>query len=299
MTEKLDFRYFGVVPDDQSFMRRVWDALSESTTSQNKAVREADELVEYYAQRWDARRDIRHFFETGGLRQRIEVALLKREAFESLATKHGICSLLLEIFDEFEIYVSQYQKTRQFIKKQRSIASSRRGHFFGSVTARDGEHCRLCESVDDLKLDHIHPVVLGGLSELDNFQILCFSCNSKKGKTERAIQHPQAFYHFCRNRSEALMYLLSGIAYCDAISKYSATPESLAEGHRILRKLDNTISETSRLLNLEDDDELLTKVNKIRAGIEAYLPQIVTVSNGKEKAQQILDNCNTYLNRQT
>jgi hypothetical protein len=44
-----------------------------------------------------------------------------------------------------------------------------------------GEKCLCCGSTENLTLDHINPVKLGGKNSLDNLQPLCKSCNSKKG----------------------------------------------------------------------------------------------------------------------
>ena len=44
-----------------------------------------------------------------------------------------------------------------------------------------GKKCCICGSEDNLTIDHIIPVKNGGKDELNNFQILCKSCNSKKG----------------------------------------------------------------------------------------------------------------------
>lgn len=44
-----------------------------------------------------------------------------------------------------------------------------------------GDSCMKCGSSDVLTLDHIKPMVLGGLHDTYNFQILCKSCNSSKG----------------------------------------------------------------------------------------------------------------------
>ena len=41
--------------------------------------------------------------------------------------------------------------------------------------------CVLCGTKDKLTIDHIHPVSKGGGDEISNLQILCRSCNSKKG----------------------------------------------------------------------------------------------------------------------
>ena len=50
-----------------------------------------------------------------------------------------------------------------------------------TVLSRDRYRCRSCGSSNDLTIDHITPVALGGLSELPNLQTLCRSCNSRKG----------------------------------------------------------------------------------------------------------------------
>lgn len=42
--------------------------------------------------------------------------------------------------------------------------------------------CVRCGSRENLSIDHKFPLALGGLNELSNYQILCKSCNSKKGK---------------------------------------------------------------------------------------------------------------------
>ena len=41
--------------------------------------------------------------------------------------------------------------------------------------------CAYCQAKEKLTIDHIHPVSLGGGDEVSNLQILCRSCNSKKG----------------------------------------------------------------------------------------------------------------------
>jgi hypothetical protein len=41
--------------------------------------------------------------------------------------------------------------------------------------------CVACRSTDNLTIDHIKPVSRGGTDEMNNLQILCKSCNSKKG----------------------------------------------------------------------------------------------------------------------
>lgn len=48
------------------------------------------------------------------------------------------------------------------------------------VMERDGT-CRHCGSDNHLCLDHIVPLSLGGEDTVENLQVLCRSCNSRKG----------------------------------------------------------------------------------------------------------------------
>jgi 5-methylcytosine-specific restriction endonuclease McrA len=49
------------------------------------------------------------------------------------------------------------------------------------VYSRDGYRCVICGSSDQLSIDHIVPVSLGGTHDLENLQTLCIPCNSRKG----------------------------------------------------------------------------------------------------------------------
>lgn len=49
------------------------------------------------------------------------------------------------------------------------------------VWTRDGGQCRVCGSQVELQFDHIIPVILGGATSAENLQILCGSCNRRKG----------------------------------------------------------------------------------------------------------------------
>jgi DNA-binding XRE family transcriptional regulator len=58
------------------------------------------------------------------------------------------------------------------------------------IYERDGAVCRTCGATTRLDIDHIIPVSGGGTDDLDNLQVLCRSCNSRKGGVRRKM-HPQ------------------------------------------------------------------------------------------------------------
>jgi 5-methylcytosine-specific restriction endonuclease McrA len=46
-----------------------------------------------------------------------------------------------------------------------------------------GGCCAHCQGTDRLEIDHILPVSAGGRSNIENLQVLCFTCNREKGRT--------------------------------------------------------------------------------------------------------------------
>ena len=53
---------------------------------------------------------------------------------------------------------------------------------FGRLAADGGERCANCGAAEKLVLDHVIPIAKGGLSQLENLQLLCTECNRIKGK---------------------------------------------------------------------------------------------------------------------
>lgn len=49
------------------------------------------------------------------------------------------------------------------------------------IMERDGFCCQHCGSEEALSIDHVRPVSRGGDSSDENLQVLCMSCNTKKG----------------------------------------------------------------------------------------------------------------------
>lgn len=62
-----------------------------------------------------------------------------------------------------------------------------------AVLRRYAFTCQHCGDKENLTIDHIKPYSKGGLTEFGNLQVLCRSCNSRKGaKTERGVRNVEA-----------------------------------------------------------------------------------------------------------
>ena len=68
--------------------------------------------------------------------------------------------------------------------KRRERAALRRHYreWHRKLAAQYGERCANCGATENLALDHVIPIARGGLSTLDNLQLLCAQCNRVKGK---------------------------------------------------------------------------------------------------------------------
>lgn len=64
---------------------------------------------------------------------------------------------------------------RAYLQKQYKI-------WYAALAESNGECCANCGEISDLALDHVIPIAKGGLSRLDNLQLLCATCNRIKGK---------------------------------------------------------------------------------------------------------------------
>lgn len=67
---------------------------------------------------------------------------------------------------------------------RRGLSASEWAALRQEVFARDGYVCQYCGALDSKEVDHIHPLVRGGTSDLLNLCVACKPCNSsKKDKT--------------------------------------------------------------------------------------------------------------------
>lgn len=59
--------------------------------------------------------------------------------------------------------------------------NSMRDALMNALIERDGNKCKICGTIENMTIDHIVPVVKGGQNVISNLQLLCRSCNSRKG----------------------------------------------------------------------------------------------------------------------
>ena len=62
------------------------------------------------------------------------------------------------------------------------------------VAVRDGGRCRQCSSNKELHFDHVIPWSKGGSSTVDNIQLLCGTCNRRKGADDIPADLPPSPY---------------------------------------------------------------------------------------------------------
>ena len=82
----------------------------------------------------------------------------------------------------------------QVKRRERSTLQRNYHEWYQQLAAVNGERCANCGSDDALVLDHVVPIAKGGLSQLDNLQLLCAECNRIKGKLmidSRDFTHPE------------------------------------------------------------------------------------------------------------
>jgi 5-methylcytosine-specific restriction endonuclease McrA len=73
--------------------------------------------------------------------------------------------------------IRDWQFNKEPREKRRHIPKAVRR----AVLERDGRKCQHCGSTEHISLDHKKPYSLGGRHTRANLQVLCRSCNSRKG----------------------------------------------------------------------------------------------------------------------
>jgi 5-methylcytosine-specific restriction endonuclease McrA len=156
---------------------RAWEEACDS-----QIVSHCVRLLRSYIRLWKYRRHPNVLFQASGFTRPVQVLLTFRKLTEERALDSKVCSVALEIIEEYESYLWHRQAVTSHIKIQRGIQNRNRAKLYDALVLRDGERCqgKDCKSKRKLLIDHRKPLVLGGFTEMRNLQLLCFPCNSKK-----------------------------------------------------------------------------------------------------------------------
>lgn len=98
----------------------------------------------------------------------------------------GLTGFNLCVADEYCRHCDSYP-----VRRAEALAYTSRIAVRKQVFGIHGKKCKRCGDTKHLQLDHIVPVVRGGVDEISNLQPLCRSCNAKKGaKKDFDLKNP-------------------------------------------------------------------------------------------------------------
>lgn len=90
----------------------------------------------------------------------------------------------LENLEKFIEFLNEEIKWVKSVKGQRALMTPKLREF---IKERDNYTCRICHNSTEkepnllLEIDHIVPISMGGKTEVNNLQTLCWKCNRSKG----------------------------------------------------------------------------------------------------------------------
>lgn len=88
---------------------------------------------------------------------------------------------LLEKAIDIKMRINNWENKSTLMKERRKQFGDKRPMIYLALIERDGHQCKTCSSIQNITIDHITPLSKGGSDELENLQLLCRSCNSRKG----------------------------------------------------------------------------------------------------------------------
>lgn len=101
----------------------------------------------------------------------------KSGRFTSVALKRELVGIPDEVLDYFAIE----KPNRELIENIKEYRQEMKRDSFREKVLSLKQVCVSCGSTDNLSVDHIIALHSGGNNDISNLQILCVSCNSKKG----------------------------------------------------------------------------------------------------------------------
>src|SRR5262249_36016224 len=146
---------------------QAWQTARDSQQL-HQIVTNAVSLLNGYVRLWKYRHNPKILFQASGFQRPVQALLKSREITEHRALDSKACLIALEIIKEYETYRWHRQAVYKHVKVQRRIQSRKREKLFEALVARDGKSCAYCKSKRKLLIDHIKPLVRGGLTELCN-----------------------------------------------------------------------------------------------------------------------------------
>jgi len=156
-------------------------------------VRSAKELLEAYVrgqqwllsalrndkEDWQVKTVVQNLFEVRLNRQLPSVVKFKDRLLDA-ASDLKLCSVAMDIICEHETYHLQKVEILKHKRAESRIIDSRREEFRTALKKRDGWFCKECQALEDLEIDHVRALSMGGLSTMENLQLLCRFCNTRK-----------------------------------------------------------------------------------------------------------------------
>jgi hypothetical protein len=99
-------------------------------------------------------------------------------------TREAVVAYLVELarrgyLAELDAVVRDLARTPQLLRRLEADRAAAKA--FRRIGERDGFSCRHCGTAALLTVDHVVAVANGGTDDDDNLQLLCRSCNSRKG----------------------------------------------------------------------------------------------------------------------
>ncbi len=76
-------------------------------------------------------------------------------------------------------------------KKRKTLANYKK--ILQDLLPKYNFKCVLCKATEKLTIDHIKPISKGGGDELENLQIMCKTCNSRKGNKYKNLKNVKKF----------------------------------------------------------------------------------------------------------